>query len=90
MSTKENLIEKLESQITVWEKEAEAKQAEAEKKQAQAENEKAAAELKADVTDKIKSLWANIDAARTKIQEIKNAGEEGMADFKQQISDWLK
>ena len=90
MSLKDDLVKKLESQIDAWDKEVAAKKAEAEKKQAAAETEKAAAELKDGMMDNVRSLQANIDAAKKKITEIREAGEDSIDGFKKQISDWLK
>lgn len=33
---------------------------------------------------------ADIDAARKKLDEIRNAGEERMDELKSQIRDWIK
>ena len=90
MSIKDNLINKLESQIDAWDKEIEAAKAEAEKKEAQAETEKASALLKEGIMDDVHSLQKKINAAKQKITEIRNAGEDRLDKFKAQISDWLK
>ncbi len=90
MSLKDNLIKKLESQIDAWDKEVEAKKAAAEQKEAEAETEKAAAEVKDGILDNVRSLQADINAAKKKITEIREAGEDRIDGFKKQISDWLK
>lgn len=90
MSLKDNLIEKLETQIDAWDKELDAAKAKAEKKEAQAEAEKSDARLKEEMMDNVRSLQANINEAKKKIQEIREAGEDRVDDFKAQIRDWLK
>jgi len=90
MSMKDNLIKKLETQIDAWDKEIDAAKAKAEKKEAQAEAEKSDTHLKEEMMDNVRSLQANVDAAKKKIQEIQNAGEDRVEDFKAQIRDWLK
>ncbi|GAB6145489.1 hypothetical protein [Desulfocicer niacini] len=90
MSIKDNLISKLESQIDAWDKEIEAANAEAKKKEAQAETEKAGALLKQGIMDNVHSLQDKIDYANRKINEIRNAGEDRLDEFKSQINDWLK
>ena len=90
MSLKDDLIKKLESQIDAWDKEIAAKKAEAEKKEAEAETEKATAELNDGIMDTVRSLQANVNAAKKKITEIRAAGEDHIDGFKAQIKDWLK
>lgn len=90
MSIKDNLIEKLESQIDAWDKEVEALKAEAEKKEAEAETEKAGAALKEGVMDNVRALQANINSAKKKIGEIREAGEDRIDEFKSQVNEWLK
>jgi hypothetical protein len=90
MSLKDDLIKKLESQIDAWDKEIEAKKAKAKKKEAEAETEKAAADLKDGMMDNVRSLQANINEAKKKITEIRQAGEDSIDDFKAQVRDWLK
>ena len=90
MSMKDNLIKKLETQIDAWDKEIDAAKAKAEKKEAQAEAEKSDTRLKEEMMDNVRSLQSNIDTAKKKIQEIRNAGEDRVDDFKAQLRDWLK
>lgn len=90
MSLKDNLINKLETQIDAWDKELDAEKAKAEKKEAQAEAEKSDTRLKEEMMDNVRSLQANINEAKKKIQEIREAGEDRVDDFKAQIRDWLK
>ena len=89
MSLKDQLIKKLESRMTALEKEADAKKAEAEKKQAEAETEEASAAIKSELTEKIRSIQSDIATVRTKLDEIKTAGEARMEEFKRQIGDWI-
>jgi len=90
MSLKDALIEKLESQIDVWDKTISALKADAERKKAQAKTKKAGARLKEEILDTVFELQANIAAANEKISEIKNAGEERLNELKLQIRLWLK
>ncbi|MEZ4551454.1 MAG: hypothetical protein R2874_13530 [Desulfobacterales bacterium] len=89
MSIKDNLIEKLESQIDAWDKEVDALKAKAEKK-AEPETEKAGAALKEGIMDNVRSLQANINSAKKKIDDIREAGEDRIDEFKSQVNEWLK
>ncbi|MDA3896614.1 MAG: hypothetical protein PF482_10755 [Desulfobacteraceae bacterium] len=90
MSIKDNLINKLESRIDVWDKEIEAIKADAEKKEAQADNEKAGARLKEGMMDNVHALGDRIDSAKKKIIEIQEAGEDHLDELKSKIHDWLE
>jgi hypothetical protein len=90
MSLKKLLIDRLESQIEVWDKTLEAVKANAERKKAQAKTKKADARIKEEVLNTIFELQENIESAKKRIKEIRAAGEIRLNELKDQINSWLK
>ena len=90
MPLRKLLIDKLESQIEVWDKTIEALKANAERKKALAKTKKADARLKEEVLNTVFELQENIASAKKRIKEIRTAGEIRLNELRDQINSWLK
>ena len=90
MSLRKLLINKLESQIEVWDKTIEALKANAERKKAQAKTKKADARIKEEVLNTVFELQENIVSAKKRIKEIRTAGKIRLNELRDQINSWLK
>jgi seryl-tRNA synthetase len=89
MSLKESLQQKLETQTDYWSKQVQALQAEADEKMAKAKDDQAEAKIQKEMSEKIESLENQIEEARQKLSEVKDSGEDKLADLKATIDDWL-
>ena len=79
---KDELINKLNSQVNVWKKDMESAKAEA-------ENEQASEEVRKDKEDKRQALQAKIDDAKSKISEIREASGDKLDQIKKDVSSWF-
>lgn len=89
MSLKDSLQRKLETQTEHWSKQIDSLRADAENKMAKAKDEQAEAEIQKEFSAKIQSLEEQIDTARSKLGELKDSGEDQLANLKKRIDDWL-
>ncbi|MEZ4568134.1 MAG: hypothetical protein R2860_14660 [Desulfobacterales bacterium] len=46
--------------------------------------------MKEGIMDNVRSLQANINSAKKKIDDIREAGEDRIDEFKSQVNEWLK
>lgn len=89
MSLKDSLVSKLETQTEYWNKQIDKLRADSEERIAKAKDEQAEAEIQKEVSEKIQSLESQMDEARQKANEIRDAGESRLDDLKKRIDEWL-
>lgn len=89
MSLKDSLQRKLETQTEHWSKQIDSLRAEAETKMAKAKDDQAEAEVQKEFSEKIQSLEDQIETARTRLSELRDSGEDQLANLKKRIEDWL-
>jgi len=89
MTLQDILIKKLEYQIFAWEKEIEKARA-APRQKTEAEKEPhPVADITEDPQAYIERLERNLEAARKKIDEVKEADQDRLRVLKIQLSDWM-
>ncbi|GGE56538.1 hypothetical protein GCM10011533_06280 [Streptosporangium jomthongense] len=89
MSLKDSLQKKLETQTEAWREQVDKLKQDAETRKAEAKDEQAEAEIQKQFSEKIQALESNIDAATSKLADIREAGEDRLSDMKDQIDSWL-
>lgn len=89
MSLKDSLLSKLETQTDYWSKQIDKLRADSEERIAKAKDEQAEAEIQKEVSEKIQSLETQMDEARQKADEIREAGESRLDDLKKRVDEWL-
>lgn len=89
MALQEILIKKLEYQIFAWQKQIDKAKAEARRKQGFTENDDTIDKIEQDLLEYAKRIERNLEAARKKTEEIREADEKKLIKLKKQISDWL-
>ncbi len=89
MSLQDILIKKLEYQIFAWQKEIEkARNAPPPKHRGETDRDLIAV-IDEDNTAYIERLERNLEAARKKIEEVRQADGERLLALKKQLSDWM-
>jgi len=91
MALQEILIRKLEYQIFAWQKQIQKARAEASGRQKPkgGEDANAIGSMDEDTTEYIRRLERNLEAARKKIEEVRQADPERLLILKKQLSDWM-
>ncbi|MET4025854.1 TolA-binding protein [Marinobacter sp. MBR-99] len=89
MSLKDSLQRKLETQTEHWSKQIESLRAEANEKIAKAKDEEAEAQIQRDFSERIQAMEDQIEAARNKLGELKESGENQLDELKKRIDEWL-
>ncbi|ROU02115.1 hypothetical protein EB809_01015 [Marinobacter sp. R17] len=89
MSLKDTLMTKLETQTEYWSKQIDSLRAQSEEKMAKAKDEQAEAEIQEDFAKRIQELEDNVESARQKMGELREAGEDRLSDLKKRVEEWL-
>lgn len=91
MALQEILVRKLEYQIFAWQKQVQKARAEAAgpKKREMAEDADRIGKIDEDPAEYMRRLERNIEAARKKIEEVREADQERLLVLKKQLSDWM-
>ncbi len=89
MALQEILIKKLEYQIFTWQKQIDKAKAEARRKQDFAKNDDAIDKIEQELQEYVLRFERNLEAARKKIEEVREADEKKLFKLKKQISDWV-
>jgi GTP1/Obg family GTP-binding protein len=86
---KDYLQRKQETQTEHWSKQIESLRAEANEKIAKAKDEEAEAQIQRDFSERIQAMEDQIEAARNKLGELKESGENQLDELKKRIDEWL-
>lgn len=89
MSLRDSLVTKLETQTQYWSKQIDSLRAQADEKMAKAKDDQAEAKIQADFARQIQELEDNVETARKKMGELREAGEGHLADLKKRVEEWL-
>lgn len=89
MSLKDSLQKKLETQTEYWSKQLESLRAQADERIAKAKDEEAEAKIQKEFSERIQGMEDKIETARSKLGELKDAGENQLDDLKKRIDEWL-
>lgn len=89
MPLKDTLIQKLEKQVESWEAKLDTLRTQFNEYKVKAENHEATEELKEKTAQRIADLQKDIDAARTKLEEVRASGESHLNEAKSKVEDFL-
>ena len=89
MTLREILIKKLEYQIFAWQKEIEKSRTTAHHSSKSEKDPYAVAKIDEDPQAYIQRMERNLEAARKKIEEVRQADEKRLMVLKKQLSDWM-
>jgi hypothetical protein len=89
MALQDILIKKLEYQIFAWQKEIERFRDNPPHQSAPEGDKERIAVVKDDPQEYIERLERNLEAARSKMDEVRQADEKRLLELKQQLSDWM-
>ncbi|SFR52900.1 hypothetical protein SAMN05216203_1169 [Marinobacter daqiaonensis] len=89
MSLKDSLMKKIETQSEYWSKKIEQIRADAEAKKAEAKDQQAEAEIEQKATQQLQGLERQVKEAKSRLQELQEAGEERADEMKDDVESWL-
>ncbi len=91
MALQDILLRKLEYQIFAWQKEVRKARAEAvgPRKPKMTGDADRIGKIDEDPSEYVRRLERNIEAARKKITEVREADQERLLELKKQLSDWM-
>lgn len=90
MSLKDSLVNKLETQTEYWNKRIDSLRADANEKLAKAKDDHAQKKIENELSENIRDLEKKVDEARSKLGEIRDAGEDKLKDLKKRVEKWLE